>query len=400
MNSAGTQDFVTPESILLDTAERLGRVRAGRIALHIHMSRLSNTYRDPAYGRIAERMFDNLIANYRCQLFILSNGDIVATGKDMPFGDVDAAVYKLRSLFSADPLVHQDAYGPDDQFCTWYDLEGDFEGFYGMARQAQAAAEREKKNPKTKDKKPTPIQPKELEILLHSLNDSTVRPFISAQAAVNVTPLGESSLAFQEIYVAIGNLAKRIAPGQDLMADRWLFQHFSASLDRRLLNGIDSLTIYGREVPINMNLNISTVLSPTFSQFLNRFKTAKICVEFQPIDVFANPSPFLKACALLHDLGHNTLIDGLSPLSLWMLADAGLPVDKYKLMWTTDLQSDHRGAADRDPRTAIQVIGPQNIVLGHCDSFAALDWGLKNGIRTFQGYFVDDSLLGQAGGSK
>jgi len=357
---------------------------------------LSANYSEPAYGRIAVRMFDHLIANYRCQLFILSNGDIVATGKDMPFGDVDAAVYKLRMLFEADPLVHQDPYGPDDQFCTWYDLDSDFDDFYKMAEAAHKRVAAEGKAKKSIKPEYEPVTPKNVDRIMGGLTDSVVRPFISAQAGVNVTPVGGSSLAFQEVYVSIGALMKRIAPGINVMGDHWLFQYISARLDRCILKGIESLRLYGQELPLNLNMNISTVLSPAFSQFVNRFKDAKVCVEFQPIDVFANPKDFLKACAVLHDLGHRTLIDGLTPLSLWVLADAGLPVDAYKLMWSPEIQGGHYGAADRDPRTAIQVLGPSKIVLAHCDSFSALEWGLKQGIKTFQGYFVDESLVGQS----
>ncbi len=395
MTPVQNQEFVTPESLLLDTAERLGRVRSGRIALRVYMSRLSSAYSDPAYIRIAVRMFDGLVANYRCQIFVMTNGDIVATGKDMPYAEVDAAVYKLRMLFEADPLVHEAPYAPDDPFCSWYDLETEFDAFYEMARQSREATP---SNTADRHKHPTqrPITPADLEPLSAALNDATVRPFISQQAAVHVTPLGDSSLAFQEIYVSIQALMQRMAPGTDLLSDRWLFQYLSANLDRRVLSCVDNLTLYGRELPLNLNLNISTVLSPSFTQFVNKFDHLNLCVEFQPIDVFANPTQFLKACAVLHDLGHKTLIDGLSPLSLWMLADSGLPVDAFKLMWTADLHRGHHGAADRDPKNAIKVLGPSRIILGHCDSFAALEWGLKIGIRTYQGYFVDESLIGQS----
>ncbi|WP_337996490.1 hypothetical protein [Oleispirillum naphthae] len=388
-------EFVTPESLLLDTAERLGRVRAGRIALRIHLSRLSQTYRDPAYGRIAGRMFDGLIASYRCQVFALSNGDLVATGKDMPFGDVDAVVYKLRTLFDSDPLVHHDPYGPEDGFCSWYDLETDYDAFLSMCRTALQEVGASAGLPRARRDQTHAAAPEDVERITGALTEAAVRPFITAQAAVNITPIGESTLAFQEIFVSVGDLARRLAPGIDIAGDRWLFQYFCEMLDTRLLAGIRSLMLYGREMPANLNLNVSTVLGQAFADFARRFPQARFCIEVQAIDAFANLAAFTRACALLHESGHRVLIDALTPLSLWMLADAALPVDAYKLMWSPDIAAGHHGASDRDPSTTIRVIGPEKVILAHCDTYAAIEWGLRQGLRTFQGRFVDATLIGR-----
>jgi len=388
-------EFVTPESLLLDTAERLGRVRAGRIALRIHLSRLSQSYRDPAYGRIAGRMFDGLIASYRCQVFTLSNGDLVATGKDMPFGDVDATVYKLRTLFDSDPLVHHDPYGPEDRFCSWYDLEADYELFLGMCREALREVGAVTTAPQARHGLTHAATPEDVERIAGSLTEASVRPFITAQAAVNITPVGESTLAFQEIFVSVGDLTRRLAPGTDLSSDRWLFQYFCEMLDTRLLAGIRSLMLYGRALPANLNLNVSTVLGQAFSDFTRRFPGDSFCVEVQAIDAFANLPAFFRACALLHEAGHRVLIDALTPLSLWMLADAALPVDAYKLMWSPDVGAAHDGASDRDPSNTIRTIGPEKVILAHCDTYDSIEWGLRQGLRTFQGRFVDATLIGR-----
>ncbi len=393
-------EFVTPESLLLDTAERLGRVRAGRIALRIHLSRLSQAYRDPAYARIAARMFDGLVAGYRCQVFALTGGDIVATGKDMPFGEVDAVVYKLRTLFDADPLVHHDPYGPEDGFCSWYDLETDYEAFLAACRaDAVGVGIAQQKKPRGPQAQTHPVTPQDMERIIGGLTETTVRPFITAQAAVHVTPIGESAFAFQEIFVSVSDLTARLAPGSDLSADRWLFQYFCAALDSRLLAGIQSLTLYGRELPANLNLNVATVLGHGFTDFARRFPETKFCVEFQTIDAFSNLNAFTKACGLLHQAGHRALVDGLTPLSLWMLSETALPVDAFKLMWSADLAAQHHGASDRDPSTAIRILGPERIILARCDSFAAIEWGLRQGIRTFQGHFVDATLIGRIQGN-
>ena len=37
----------------------------------------------------------------------------------------------------------------------------------------------------------------------------------------------------------------------------------------------------------------------------------------------------------------------------------------------------------------IKEIGAEKIVLARCDSQSAMGWGLKSGIRVFQGHFLD-----------
>lgn len=382
-------EFVTPESLLLDTAERLGRVRAGRVAVRVRLSRVGAAFRDPAYGRIAARMFDGLVAQYRCQVFMLTDGDIVATGKDIPFGDLDAVVYKLRTLFDADPLVHYDPYGPDDRFCAWYDLETDYDAFLAMAADAVS------RGPARRPPPPPAIAPAEAERIVGLLSDEVVRPFIAAQAAVTVGADKSARLAFQEIFVSLAELAPRIAPGRDIARDRWLFQYICDALDARLLAGIQGLTLFGRELPVNLNLGIATVLSPAFGGFLRRFPQARVTVEFQTIDAFADLPGFRRAADLLHEAGHRAMIDGLTPLGLWMLAEADLPVDGFKLIWSDDLAAPPRGG-ERDPAAAVRELGPERIVLGRCAAAAAIDWGLRQGISTFQGHFVDAALIGRA----
>lgn len=382
-------EFVTPESLLLDTAERLGRVRAGRVAVRVRLSRLSAAFRDPAYGRVAARMFDGLVAQYRCRVFVLSDGDIVATGKDMPFGDVDAVIYKLRMLFEGDPLVHQDPYGPGDRFCSWYDLEVDYDAFLAMAAETVSRGHARRPPP------PPALSPAETERVIGLLTDETVRPFVTAQAAVAISPDQSARIAFQEIFVSVSELAPRVAPGRDLTRDRWLFQYLCDALDAHLLAGIRGLTLFGRELPVNLNLGVATVLSPVFETFLARFPRAQVTVEFQTIDAFADLPGFRRACGLLHDAGHRAMLDGLTPLGLWILADADLPVDGFKLIWTDDIAAARPGT-DRDPAAAVRALGADRVVLGRCGALAAIDWGLRQGIATFQGHFVDATLIGRA----
>ena len=62
---------------LLDYVERLGRLRDGRRALHLHLSRLKSHNRRDHHLRIAINTFEINVKSLEGQIFRLANQDIV-----------------------------------------------------------------------------------------------------------------------------------------------------------------------------------------------------------------------------------------------------------------------------------------------------------------------------------
>ena len=109
-------DVVTQESLLLGAVERVGRFAQGRIAVHVHLSRLRPQNRQDGHVRIALRMLEPMVNAYRGQMFLLTNSDIVFMLKDANLTDVENMIYKLRALFSKDPLTFANSRRRDRQF--------------------------------------------------------------------------------------------------------------------------------------------------------------------------------------------------------------------------------------------------------------------------------------------
>src|SRR5260221_8219532 len=103
---------------LLDYLDWVDRHRAGRRSIHIHLSRLQPHNRRDQHLRIALSTFEDLVKQYDGQIFLLTNGDIVFIAKGASAADIDAAVTRVRFLFSEDPLA-QDSGANMDQFATW-----------------------------------------------------------------------------------------------------------------------------------------------------------------------------------------------------------------------------------------------------------------------------------------
>src|SRR3546814_18009207 len=105
-SSAGPGPAASPsqEYALLDFAERLDRHRAGRIAVHIHLSRLQSHNRREHHIRVAVSTFEDLVKQFQGHIFELANQDIVFLCKGVQVEELDRAILKLRYLFSEDPL--------------------------------------------------------------------------------------------------------------------------------------------------------------------------------------------------------------------------------------------------------------------------------------------------------
>src|SRR3546814_3814772 len=82
------------EYLLLDYLQRLGRSLDGRMAVHIHLSRLRPQNRQDHHIRIAAATFEGMVNNYEGQIFVLSNSDLFFICKDAAIADIDAAIMK------------------------------------------------------------------------------------------------------------------------------------------------------------------------------------------------------------------------------------------------------------------------------------------------------------------
>src|SRR3546814_5119644 len=82
------------EYLLLDYLQRLGRSLDGRMAVHIHLSRLRPQNRQDHHIRIAAATFEGMVNNYEGQIFVLSNSDLFFICKDAAIEDIDAAIMK------------------------------------------------------------------------------------------------------------------------------------------------------------------------------------------------------------------------------------------------------------------------------------------------------------------
>ena len=401
------------EAALLDYAERLRKFTAGRRAVHLHLSKLRRYNLRTRHMRAAMSTFDELVRDFDGVLYRFVNDDLVVILNGAGVADIDHCVLNLRYLFKDDPFLKSDEEG-NACFCTWFDLEEDYDELLDLARHVAAAPERQnaKNIPEPKEKEPSrnldesrpkekerdekklpPLDPAQLVILEKAIAQVDLSAFIRRQPICAVAPGRKAEPAYYEIYTSIESLCQTMMPGTDIRSNRWLFQEFKKHLDRRMIAYLmqnDDATLLPA---VSIDLNVSTLLTSEFLDFdeaLNSGIRSSMMIELQLFDVFAELDKFMFARKFLGQRGYRFCLNDMTQMSLQLIDREELGFDLVKLGWNAKLCDRQDGMVDRELREAVLRIGAEHIILTHCDTEQAMEAGKSLGITLYQGRLPDE----------
>lgn len=361
------------EQQLLDKLKRIEPMKAGSTALLVKISALNPANRTQNHVQMTLSALNELIIKSQSGLYVLSNNDIMVVGQNILPQSLTDAVSSIRRIFQSDSFA---ASRPND-FIRVYSLNRDFDTVTAYAKERQAALENQQVR-----KEEIPLAPEHLDAILRNIQGFNILKIVRRQEAVRFTADGGISSLFLEYFTSMADLKKAIAPDVNVLSNRWLFQHLSETLDKRMLGIFKELFAHTPK-NISLNLNISTIFTPAFEQFLAEMpEDMSIVVEVQLMDIIQNTQNYMVARDLLHESGHQILIDGLHPISFEFMDMNILNSDLMKLNWSPALNKETE--SDR-----LQGIDPERIILMRCEDEASLYWGLTHNIRRFQGYFID-----------
>lgn len=391
------------EDLLLDYAERLERHVVGRRAVHVHLSLLKPHNRRSHHLRIAVSNFDALVTKFDGQCFLMQNSDIVAVVKDCSVAQMDDVILKLRYLFQDDPLANEDAEedGDGPKFCSWYELETDYSRFRAMARRlhdiarsapASSGVGDGEASPSAEAPEPRePLDPARLGKLEDAIRTSDISMMMRRQAVCLIAPGQTPRPVFNEIYVSIEELRRKVLPEVDIVANRWLFLHLTQVLDLRLLKHLPDLEA-DVQLSTSLNLNVSSLLNEQFISFdrLLRMRTKKsMIVELQLTDIFNDIGSFYFAREFIRERGYKVCLDGLTHHTFPMIRRDDFGADMMKIVWSPDMLTDGDRKNRSRFREAIDKAGAARVVLCRCDDQRAIEFGQSLGITMYQGRYVD-----------
>ena len=380
---------------LLEQVDRLSRRREGRRAVHIHLSRLRSENRRDHHLRIAASTFENQVRAFEGQLFRLANQDLFFIYRDVDPSEIDEAVMRLRYLFTDDPLV-QDS-DETDGFCTWYDLERQYDDLRMVAQSLyDEVTKRQKRLAQIAGTglagAKTPINAHRLGELIDIIAKADLSNLLRRQAVFAILTTQPPQPLFRELFISIGDLQKLILPNYDILANRWLFQYLTETLDKRMLAMLSKNDDPAIANSFSVNLNVSTILSKEFMAFDASLKAGargSIVIELQMLDVYADIAAFTFARDFARERGYRLCLDGLSELTLPIVDREQLGIDLVKLQWKPNMGDDRLPEKKAKIRDMVERTGKTKVIMCHVDSEDALRFGHSIGIAMYQGRFID-----------
>jgi hypothetical protein len=392
------------ESLLLDYVHRLDQHRAGRSAVRVYLSELKPYNRREHHVRIAANAFDSMVKVLQGQLFVLKNSDLVFIFKNEVRHQAETAIVKLRFLFSDDPLLGDSGDGDDSRFCTWYDVETDYDLVLRMAQDLarvemeeevrQRAAEAGAAGQVARREGGDPLTPEVLARIEDALTRADLSNMMRRQYVCAVVGTAGPQPVFSELFISVRDLRETLLPTVNLASNRWLFQHLTETLDRRVLSLLGKTDFAQMRGDLSFNLNVSTLTSPEFLAFdeaVPASRRGSMVVELQKVDIFADLGAYLFAREFVRERGYRVCIDGLTHLTLPFIDRERLGADLLKLVWHPDMvMAQEDGLVDL--KALVAKAGGERVVMCRCDTREAVDFGQSIGIALYQGRHIENLI--------
>jgi len=391
------------ERILIDAAERVLRSPRGKLALVLRLSSLKPPAPRPHHLRIAMALLQDTAQRYAGQIFLLGNTDLVllcaapdednrlVSGQASPLGLQGA----LGRLFAADTT-------DSGNLTTFWRLENEAASFRAYLAQRSADPATQPAAPAEDSVAATSVAGlATLEALLATVQ---IPNLLAQQTAIELRPgRGQPLTArlaplFRELTFSFATLAENrdIA---DVCADPFLFRHYAARLDERMLQLLlADLQAGGRltrptvrqDLPLHLNLTLESIISPAFARLSQaaRHSGTRFGIEVSLMEAVSD-MPLLEYVHSLLDLaGFPLVLDGMDETSLVLIHAGTLRPDLIKLSWSPRL-ADSPPPVTEAIDAAIARITPARIILARAEAEDALVWGQSRGITRYQGFYLD-----------
>jgi EAL domain-containing protein (putative c-di-GMP-specific phosphodiesterase class I) len=405
---------------LLEYVERVARFREGRRAVHIHLSRLKSYNKQDYQLRIAVNTFEVAVKMIDGQLFKLANNDLFFIYGTTRAQEIDDAIMRLRYLFTDDPLVQTIEEGGSESFCTWYDVDSDYDTVLAVARELYDEFRKRQKrlalitggggesaNARTRTAAPggnhmanapqavakkVPIDPHRLGELVDAIVRADLSNVMRRQTVYAIIGNRAPHFLFKELFISIMELRDLILPNYDITSNRWLFQYLTEILDKRMLSLMLRNDDPELAQSISLNLNVTSLLSSEFLTFdagLKPGARGTIIIELQLIDIFSDLAAYTFARDFLHDRGYRICLDGVNEHNFAYIDRDKLGLDLLKLQWTPGMLEERATKRHTHLKELIDATGKARVVMCRVDNQEAVDFGQSLGIAMFQGRHVD-----------
>ncbi len=392
--------------------ERLTHLRDrgdGWYAVRIALSQVRAIDLEPAVASLLLTPLRALANRYDVEIFRLAGHDVVALCRKVPLEAAQGAIEEIEAMLRSDatagaPDAESGAGAPIrdpvGSLVDWYDLveRRDADRLLGWleARVAEApptllSVTFGAATPPPAARAPTTA---DLDAIQRRLKEIRISDFIRQQIALEVVPGAPARPVFRETYVSIADLRERLDLAVHPAANPWLFRYLTEILDPLMIGAVNAERLAMADVPISLNVNVSTIEGAAFDRFQAAHLRAPegIMLEIQFVDAIADMGAFLEARDRLRAQGFGIIIDGMDPLAVPFVDLAKLAPDILKLWWSDRVAGHRTAGAQPALREALTGFGIERVLLARVDTEEGIRWGTHLGIRRFQGRFIDAVL--------
>ncbi|MCF8473367.1 MAG: hypothetical protein K9G26_01615 [Emcibacter sp.] len=436
-NTAYMESSASPDQLdeLMTAMRSVKRHPQGYSGLHLNFSLLDREHKQPYHRRIIATAFNKLIKSHDGQIFWTRHFDLIFICKDCSNAQLDIAILAARRAVEDSPVVKEyiDA-GRDDALCDWYDLNKDMDQFMKMVENLKITSETEQPKvsnlksmvdklkdnisndpipqkpflsspssspkesatvssyiPKSQRDNNTPMGPMQLDQLERNLVNMDIFRMMANQTAYVIVGDSNPQPIFVEHFIAVAEIKKSLLPNYNMHADKWLFQRLTRSFDNKLMQILPEKNMVQGQV-VSININVETIFTPEFDKFITKFKRLHhqpLILEMALFDVISDIQKYFDARDKLTNLGCRICLDAMDVQSLAVLDREILAVDFLKISWKPNYKNLIGGPMEKKIIAAIEAQGKMRIILCHCDTKEALDFGKSVGIHMYQGFLID-----------
>ena len=393
------------EYALLNVCQRLQNRNEGRRAIHFHFSSLRVSNQHERHMRIALSTLEEAVSPFEGQVFIMGSHDMVTILRQASLEDIDSIIARLRTLFKSDPLAMRQAEDSNEgkQLATIYDIAENYDYFAAKVNELyQMNQGRPKQGRQPGDPLSfggetvaQPMTSEQLSRLEETLRRADLSNVFRRQAICQIKGNTPPRPLFMELYISIADLARAVAPDIQIAANRWLFQHLTETLDRRMLAILTRGDDKTLKSSYSININVSTILGKEFLAFdasLTDEVRRTLVIELQIADIFADYDSFIFARDFMKERGYRVCIDGVDHGILPILNRKYMGVDLIKLIATKYFNEGDDPSTQEEIAYAVQEFGTNRIILCRCDNDSMIRTGQMMGISLFQGHFLDSLI--------
>lgn len=374
--------------------------------MRILISKLLPANRGEAEIEQVIHFFSPILRNCGGELFRLNNDDlfvILLSGASNEL--MDQIVHHIALVFRDDPYIARGRGEGIHLFCTWYDMEEQYDLFRQVIREMrdgrnEANAGRSiglNNDPETMDQQFVYEDASSDETTTNvetALGETPLHLLIARQLIYASVPKVVPQKVIEEVFVAPTALDQYFLPGVGRDRNERMFAHMAHVADQRVLEAL--INVFALQSAFMFRCGVETLTSAAMIAFDQAWRAAgydqremRLTFSVPAADADENRHDYEFGRDYLRAQGYRICV---TDIPIGMLGGTDLRIygaDLIGVAWSQNMATDFSDWVERDCQEAIGEVGAHQVFLTGCNTAEAVEIGRRIGLTLFQGPFME-----------